>query len=179
MVELPRIKSVTASADLAGPYRLTVRWKAGGETVVDLVGWIATGGEILARLREPELFAAARVCSYGSAVEWGEEGGDLAIDAVHLKMLADEQAPMMGGALEGWQRRFNLSNTEASTMLDLGRSTFLGYKADVDAPLPRPVAIAVRASLRDPVIMQAHFRPAPPPGRRKGASRQRPEGSAR
>jgi hypothetical protein len=56
---------------------------------VDLTGWIATGGETLAPLREPPVFAKASVGNYGAAVVWDD--GDLAIDAAHLKMLADEQ----------------------------------------------------------------------------------------
>ena len=40
-------------------------------------------------LREAPVFAKASVGNYGAAVVWDD--GDLAIDAAHLKMLADEQ----------------------------------------------------------------------------------------
>jgi hypothetical protein len=56
---------------------------------VDLADWIAAGGEILALLREAPVFAKASVGNYGAAVMWDD--GDLAIDAAHLKLLADEQ----------------------------------------------------------------------------------------
>jgi hypothetical protein len=37
------------------------------------------------------VFARARVENYGAAITWDD--GDLAIDAYHLKKLADEQKP--------------------------------------------------------------------------------------
>ena len=44
---------------------------------------------MLAPLRDAQVFARASVGSYGGAVVWDD--GELAIDAGHLKMLADEQ----------------------------------------------------------------------------------------
>jgi hypothetical protein len=58
---------------------------------VDLTGWVATGGDVLAPLRDESVFARARIENYGAAVAWDD--GDLAIDAVYLKKLAEEQRP--------------------------------------------------------------------------------------
>ncbi|HEV7600353.1 MAG TPA: hypothetical protein VGO49_08840 [Bradyrhizobium sp.] len=84
--ELPRIETVS----VVQPARLRLRWQGrrAGDSV-DLTGWMATGGQTLAPLREAPIFAKASVGNYGAAVVW--EDGDLAIDATHLKMLSDEQ----------------------------------------------------------------------------------------
>src|SRR5262245_45570372 len=96
---LPRIESVTV------PDRMTlrIRWRGvRAADVVDLTGWVATGGDILAPLRDPSVFARARVDNYGGAVAWDD--GDLAIDAFHLKQLADEQKPFGPDEVVVWQR---------------------------------------------------------------------------
>lgn len=84
--ELPQIETVT----VAGPSTLRIRWcgKRNADTV-NLIGWIATGGDILAPLRDTAVFARAAVAAYGAAVFWDSD--DLAIDALHLKKLTDEQ----------------------------------------------------------------------------------------
>jgi hypothetical protein len=84
--ELPRIEAVSVTQ----PATLRLRWR--GRTAsdsVDLTNWIATGGQTLAPLRKAQVFAKASVGNYGTAVVWNDR--DLAIDAAHLKMLADEQ----------------------------------------------------------------------------------------
>ena len=84
--EFSRIEAVSVKQ----PATLRLRWQ-GRRTSdsVDLTGWIATGDETLAPLREAPVFAKASVGNYGAAVVWDD--GDLAIDTEHLKMLADEQ----------------------------------------------------------------------------------------
>ena len=85
---LPRIER----AAVPGLMSLRIHWRGvRAVDVVDLTGWVATGGDILAPLRDPSVFARARVENYGAAVAWDD--GDLAIDAFHLKKLADEQKP--------------------------------------------------------------------------------------
>jgi hypothetical protein len=84
--DLARVETVS----VAQPATLQLRWRGKrADDSVDLTGWIATGGQILTPLREAQVFAKASVGNYGAAVVWGD--GDLAIDAAHLKMLADEQ----------------------------------------------------------------------------------------
>jgi hypothetical protein len=84
--ELPRIETVSVTP----PATLRLRWRGrrAGDSV-DLSGWIATGGPTLAPLREAQVFAKASVGNYGAAVVWDD--GDLAIDAAHLKMLAEQK----------------------------------------------------------------------------------------
>jgi hypothetical protein len=92
--ELPRIETIS----VAQPATLQLRWRGrqAGDSV-DLTGWIATAGQTLAPLRQAQVFAKASVGNCGAAVVWDD--GDLAIDATHLKMLADEQKQ---GVRESW-----------------------------------------------------------------------------
>jgi hypothetical protein len=149
---LPRIESVAVPARSS----LRIRWR-GVRTadLVDLTGWVATGGEVLASLREDAVFARARLENYGAAVAWDD--GDLAIDAVHLKKLAEEQKPFGPDEVVVWQKATKLSNNEAADLIGVSLSTWNGYKAG--SPIPRPIAMICRAVLRDPIMMQAHLRP--------------------
>lgn len=82
---LPRIETV----EVVGPTTLHVRWRGDAPPArIDLSEWIASGGALLAPLRDPAVFRQARVSNYGSAIAWGEEGNDLSIDAFHLEHLA-------------------------------------------------------------------------------------------
>jgi hypothetical protein len=84
--ELQRIETVSVTQSAT----LLLRWR--GRRVgdsVDLSGWIAAGGETLAPLRDAVIFGRARVDNYGAAVVWDDR--DLAIDAAHLKVMADKQ----------------------------------------------------------------------------------------
>jgi hypothetical protein len=50
--------------------------------------------------------------SHLSKQAWDD--GDLAIDALHLKMLADEQRPFGNNDVGAWQERVRISNAEAA-----------------------------------------------------------------
>ena len=77
---MPRIATVGA----IGAGVIKVKWRDRTSDRVDLSGWIATGGEVLARLLNREVFKSPRVSEYGSSVAWGSDD-DLRIDAVHLE----------------------------------------------------------------------------------------------
>ena len=153
-LELPRIKSVS----VAGPAKLKVAWRnAAKADTIDLTGWIATGGGVLSALFDPQTFRQASVTNYGAAIDWND--ADLAIDAAHLKLIAEEQRPFSGSDAEKWQRRVEISNNEVADLLGISLSTWNDYKARKQALLPAAVAMICRAVLRDPLLMQAHFRP--------------------
>ncbi|GAA3849546.1 hypothetical protein AFIC_001030 [[Pseudomonas] carboxydohydrogena] len=124
---------------------------------VDLAGWIKTGGDILSPLRDPQVFAHVSVGDHGAAVTWDDGEGDLSIDAVHLKMIVDEQKPFGNEDVRKWQSRFDLSNAEAADLVGVSPSTWATYKTD--ASIPKAVALTLRASQRDPLFLQAHLRP--------------------
>src|SRR3954466_16060298 len=96
----PRIQSVTPIAGTA----LGITWRGGDSDQVDLAGWVATGGAVLAPLKDDALFRQARVGEFGAAIVWGDDDGDLAIDAVHLETIAREQRPFTANDAATWQR---------------------------------------------------------------------------
>jgi hypothetical protein len=87
MDKMPRIERVVARK----PTKLRIKWRRGPSDDIDLAGWIATGGDILAPLNNPDVFGKARIADYGAAIAWNQD--DLRIDAVHLEQLAREQRP--------------------------------------------------------------------------------------
>jgi hypothetical protein len=151
--DFPCIRSVKT----AGPSSIAVTWANGKQDTIELIGWISTGGAILAPLADPATFNMPRVGEHGAAIEWGEDGGDLAIDAVHLDKIAKEQRGIDVTELAFWQTTNNFSNMEAAAFLGLGRSTWAAYKKG--STVPHTVLMTIRASQRDPVVIHAHFRP--------------------
>jgi hypothetical protein len=161
-IDLPWIASVIPGAE---PYTLEVVWKDGTRSAVDLSGWVAVN-PILSPLRDPALFRTARVGEHAAEIAWGEDGGDLAIDADHLQMIAEEQRPFGREEIAAWQAQMNLSNNEAADFLHVSLSTLNAYRSG-SSPVPARIAMICRAAARDPVFMHAHFRPRPPAGRPK------------
>jgi hypothetical protein len=162
--EMPRVQAVSVE----GTGKLSVKWR--GKTRkdnVNLLGWIATGGEILAPLMVPAIFGKAAVGNYGAAIVWDD--GDLAIDAQHLMLLADEQKEFDRRDAKRWQAQVGLSNNEVADLFNLSTSTWSAYKAG-GAEIPVAIAMLCRAMLRDPVLMQAHYRPRTTGRPRKGAN---------
>jgi len=135
---------------------IKVKWKDRSSDRIDLSGWIATGGDILAPLRDRNVFKSPHVSEYGSSVAWGD-GDDLRIDAVHLQQIAAEQRPFGSREAAVWQKAMALSNSEAADLLGISVSTWNAYKAG--ASIPGAIAMLCRAARRDPILMQAHYRP--------------------
>jgi hypothetical protein len=157
MDSLPRIDRIT----VRGPTTLRVKWRRRASDDIDLAGWIATGGDLLAQLSDLDVFNKARITDYGSAVAWDDD--DLRIDAVHLEQIAREQRPFGAKEAAEWQRAMRLSNHESAAFLGLSVSTWNVYKAQGN--IPSAVAMACRAAWRDPIMMHAHFRPRRAAGR--------------
>src|SRR5882757_6810901 len=98
--EMPRIQAVSVE----GTGKLGVKWRGKArKDTVNLLGWIATGGETLAPLTVPAMFSKASVGKYGAASEWDE--GDLAIDAQHVMLLLDEQKKFDERDAKRWQEQ--------------------------------------------------------------------------
>jgi type IV secretory pathway TrbD component len=149
---MPRVSAVGA----VGGSVIKVKWKSRSSDRIDLSGWIATGDDILAPLREAEIFKSPRVSEYGASVAWGDDD-DLRIDAVHLEQIAAEQRPFGARDAAAWQKAMALSNSEAADLLGISVSTWNAYKAG--ASIPSAIAMLCRAARRDPILMQAHYRP--------------------
>lgn len=151
--ELPRIEKIKAVL----PSKLSLQWRGVRKhDVVDLTGWIATGGKTLAPLKDENMFSRASVVNYGTAVGW-DDGGDLAIDAAHLKLLAEEQKSFESADIQRWQTICEISNNEAADLLGVSLSTFNSYKSG--SSIPKTIAMICRVTMRDPLVMHAHFRP--------------------
>jgi hypothetical protein len=157
MDKMPRVERVAARR----PTTPRIKWRHGPSDDIDLAGWIATGGDILAPLNNSDLFENARIADYGAAVAWDD--GDLRIDAVHLEQLARKQQPFGAKEAAEWQRAMQLSNHEAAALLGIAVSTWNAYKAQGN--IPSAVAMLCRAARRDPIMMHAHFRPRRASGR--------------
>ena len=75
-------------------YRLSVRWRAGGQEIVDFSGDVAEG-LVWEPLRDEAAFAKVYVRDRGTVVEWPEPADDLgpmvAVDADGLWHMAREQ----------------------------------------------------------------------------------------
>jgi type IV secretory pathway TrbD component len=149
---IPRISAVGAVA--AGIIK--VKWKDRSSDKIDLSGWIATGGEVLAPLHDGVVFNSPSVSEYGASIAWGEND-DLRIDAVHLEQIAIEQRRFGAREAAAWQRSMALSNSEAADLLGISASTWNAYKAG--ASIPSAIGMLCRAAQRDPILMQAHYRP--------------------
>lgn len=159
MAETPRIESVSIAGTV-----LTVGWRDGTTDTVDLAGWLARPGpKEFDILKDPAVLARPVVAGYGTVVAWDEEG-DVGIDNVHLRLLADQQKPFSAHDVAAWQDRLRLSNSEAADLLDVALSTYHTYK-NGSARIPSVVRIACRAIERDPLLFEAHYRPRRPPGR--------------
>lgn len=160
-MDMPRIKAVEPLDNMT----LAVEWADGTRSNANLTGWVATAGEILQPLSAPEIWKTANVTDYGATVEWA--GDDLAIDAHHLSLIAEDQCDFGVEDLHRWQEEAGLSNNEAADFLGVTLRTWTNYRAG--APISNLVKMVLRASQRDPVIMHANFRPRRP-GRPRKAS---------
>ncbi|GGB10237.1 hypothetical protein GCM10011491_42740 [Brucella endophytica] len=150
-MDMPRIESVKPAPNMT----LEIQWKDAPASTVNLVGWVATGGELLAPLKSPDIWKTAAVADYGATVEWA--GEDLAIDAYHLFQIAEDQRDFTSDDLCRWQEAAALSNNEAADFLGVSLRTWKNYRAG--APISHAVKMLLRASQRDPLLMHAHYRP--------------------
>jgi hypothetical protein len=162
--DLPRLATVATD----GPNTIVVTWRDGQRDRIDLSGWIATGGAILAPLDADDVFARATVGDHGTIVTWDGGEGDLAIDTHHLALIAAEQQPFGSAQITAWQNGLAFSDQEAADFLGVSLSTWQAYTSG--APVPRTVAMVCRAALRDPVVIESHFRPRKPGPKRTGVA---------
>lgn len=155
-MDMPRIKAVTPQAGTM----LDIEWQNGTRSSVNLIGWIATGGDLLAPLKSEEVWKTATVEDFGATIEWARDdlgSEDLASDAYHLSQIAEDQRSYTGEDLAKWQEELGLSNNEAADLVGVSLRTWENYKAGQD--ISDAIKIILCASRRDPLIMHAHYRP--------------------
>lgn len=95
----------------------------------------------LKRLKQPSVFAGAKVGEHGASVAWGGED-DLELAADNLRARAIEQA---GGVSHefvwNWMARHELSLEAAAQALGVSRRMLAYYRSGAK-PVPRTVALA-------------------------------------
>lgn len=153
MTGMPRIKDVT----ITGPACIQIVWLDGTQSSVDLGGWVSRGNNHLAALADPMVFARAGVGAFGGNITWDGDEGELAIDAYHLSLIAEEQAPFEAEDAALWQSALKISNAEVADLLGISSNVWAHYKSGNE--IPTTIARLCRAIQRDPVILYAHLRP--------------------
>lgn len=75
------VPRVEAAVGVTNPSTIRVRWRgagagAGAVDEVNLIGWIATGSDVLSPLRDPDTFQKAAVGDFRASVTWDDDDGD-------------------------------------------------------------------------------------------------------
>lgn len=130
-----RIAAVSAKA----PCTLTLHWRNGKQTSVDIAEYLDTPG--YERLREAAFFAAVAVEEWGHGVEWND--GEIGIDADALYRLGKEQAGVAFPVAEfnAWMERNRLSLSAAAKALGITRRTVVYYHGG-HKPIPIYIKLA-------------------------------------
>lgn len=117
-------------------------WSQGGESLVDLSGPIGAFRVYEPLRSSPERFAVVSVGEYGADIVWD---GDIDMAADTLWRLAREQSGETISA-EAWRWRERKAYTLDTAARALGLSRrMVAYYDRGDKPIPRTVALAVRA----------------------------------
>ncbi|WP_298437364.1 DUF2442 domain-containing protein [Geobacter sp.] len=127
------------AVEVLAPYRLLLTFGDGAAMTVDLAA-IIDRIPALAPLKEPELFAKARVGEWGLTVEW--VAGELDLAGDNLRAEAVEQ---MGGIsherIWEWMHRNGLTLDSAAEALEISRR-MLAYYRSGQKPIPRHIWLA-------------------------------------
>lgn len=137
---LPRVAEVVPGP---APLTLRVRWRQGGEGLVDVSGLVGSF-RIFAPLRDdPALFAQVHVGEHGTDVAWTN---DLDMAADTLWRLAQEQSgtTMTAAAFRRWRERNSYTVAAAARALGISRRMAAYYEAG-ERPIPRTVMLATQA----------------------------------
>lgn len=134
-MNLQMIASVTAEE----PNLLTISWRNGKQTRVDVSAYLDSPG--YERLNDPAFFARVLVEEWGHGVEWTD--GEIGIDADSLYRLGKEQAGVAFPVDEfnTWMERNGLSLSAAAKALGITRRTIVYYHGG-HKPIPIYIKLA-------------------------------------
>jgi hypothetical protein len=120
-------------------FRLRLTYSDGQVFEVDLSDRINTT-EFCAPLKDPALFAQAKIGFIGCSVEWVEDALDLGAD--NLRNLAIEQAGGIGHErIWNWLHDTGLTLDQAAAALGISRRMLIYYR-DGEKPIPRAIWLA-------------------------------------
>jgi hypothetical protein len=130
-----RISSVEALPD----YKLRLTFADDRSFDIDLTEWIETT-KALSPLKNPTLFAKAKIGFASASVEWIEDELELAAD--NLRNLAIEQSGGIGHErIWNWLHKTGLTLDQAAAALGISRRMLIYYR-DGEKPIPRHIWLA-------------------------------------
>lgn len=130
---------VIVSAKARAPASLALAWSDGTRTVVDLAPTLKARG--FAPLRDPRIFARARVGEWGHSVAWPNDMA-LSAETLWLETLSATGHRDARAFLE-WRLRHGLSLSGAADALGISRR-MVAYYSNGDKPVPRPILLACK-----------------------------------
>lgn len=130
----PRIEEVTAIASAT----LVIRWTTGETMQADIGDWLERFA-LLAPLKEPAMFAKARVGWHGHSIEWGDDI-ELGADQLYTRCKAQAGEPSPA-EFNDWMNRNGLSLATAAEAIGMTRRMIAHYRTG-SKPIPRHVWLA-------------------------------------
>lgn len=132
-------QQMIASVKAEAPCLLTVEWRTGKQTRVDICEYLDSPG--YERLKDPAFFKSVVVEEWGHGVEWAD--GEIGIDADSLYRLGKEQAGLAFPVAEfnAWMERNGLSLSAAAKALGITRRTVVYYHGG-HKPIPIYIKLA-------------------------------------
>lgn len=137
---LPRIAEVAPGPR---PLTLSIIWRDGDETLVDVSELIQTFALYQPLREDPGLFASVRLGEFGTDVSWTPA---IDMSAATLWRLAGEQSGQLlsSQGFRDWRVRHRFTLEGAADALGISRRMITYYEQG-KKPIPRLVALATRA----------------------------------
>lgn len=118
---------------------LALKWSDGTRADIDLTQYAK--GKGFRALRDPAVFAAARVGEWGHSVEWSDEIG-LSAETLWLETLSATGHDDTREFLE-WRLQHGLSLSKTAEALGISRR-MVAYYSNGDKPVPKPILLACK-----------------------------------
>lgn len=129
--DAPNVREVRS----AGKRRVSVTWRGGGESVIDLAEHVGRFAVFMPRRGDDDLFAKVAVGEWGWSIGWSDE---MEISSDTLRRLALEQGSHW---LCSWRQAHRLTQAEAAKALGVSARMWRYYEAG-EHLLPKMVRLA-------------------------------------
>jgi len=138
MTSTDRMRTITSIA-ATPPATLALGWSDGTSAAIDLTPHLAA--QALRGLRDPRLFAQARLGDWGHSVIW-PDGTELGAERLWLETLTATGRTDTRAFLE-WRLRHDLSLSGTAEALGLSRR-MVAYYSNGEKRVPRAILLACR-----------------------------------